>query len=54
MNAYEEFAREAGPSGPLAALEKLRLATARDYQPEVVESLARVLSRPGLTLPRAG
>ncbi|MFG2310037.1 HD-GYP domain-containing protein [Streptomyces sp. NPDC048566] len=54
VNAYEEFAREAGPSGPLAALEKLRLATARDYQPEVVESLARVLSRPGLTLPRAG
>ncbi|MFD7711372.1 HD-GYP domain-containing protein [Streptomyces sp. NPDC059785] len=54
VNAYEEMAREAGPQGPLAALERLRLATARDYQPEVVESLARVLSRPGLTLPQAG
>ncbi|MFJ3225604.1 HD-GYP domain-containing protein [Streptomyces sp. NPDC086783] len=54
VNAYEEMAREAGPGGPLTALEKLRLGTARDYQPEVVESLARVLSRPGLTLPRAG
>jgi hypothetical protein len=54
VNAYEEMAREAGPGGPLTALEKLRLATARDYQPEVVESLARVLSRPGLTLPWAG
>lgn len=54
VNAYEEMARAAGPTGPLTALEKLRLATARDYQPEVVESLARVLSRAGLTLPRAG
>ncbi|MFC9845008.1 HD-GYP domain-containing protein [Streptomyces sp. NPDC060223] len=43
VNAYEEMAREAGPTGPLTALEKLRLGTARDYQPEVVESLARVL-----------
>ena len=43
VNAYEEMAREAGPQGPLTALEKLRLGTARDYQPEVVESLARVL-----------
>ena len=34
-------------SGPLRALEELRLGTARDYQPEVVESLARVLSRGG-------
>ncbi|MFF4353369.1 HD-GYP domain-containing protein [Streptomyces sp. NPDC001530] len=47
VNAYEEMAREAGPGGPLTALEKLRLGTARDYQPEVVESLARVLSRMG-------
>ncbi|MFE1291564.1 HD-GYP domain-containing protein [Streptomyces sp. NPDC058751] len=54
VNAYEEMARAAGPKGPLTALEKLRLATARDYQPEVVESLARVLSRAGLTLPGAG
>ncbi|WP_406473639.1 HD-GYP domain-containing protein [Streptomyces sp. NBC_01615] len=54
VNAYEELAREAGPGGTLTALEKLRLATARDYQPEVVESLARVLLRGGLTLPQAG
>jgi uncharacterized membrane protein len=54
VNAYEEMAREAGPGGPLTALEKLRLGTARDYQPEVVESLARVLSRGSLTLPQAG
>lgn len=43
VNAYEEKARDAGPGGPLRALEELRLGTARDYQPEVVESLARVL-----------
>lgn len=54
VNAYEEMAREAGPGGPLTALEKLRLGTARDYQPEVVESLARVLLRGGLSLPQAG
>ncbi|MET8406850.1 HD domain-containing protein [Streptomyces sp. NPDC005195] len=54
VNAYEELAREAGPGGPLTALEKLRLATARDHQPEVVESLARVLLRGSLTLPQAG
>ncbi|MEV0220509.1 HD domain-containing protein [Streptomyces sp. NPDC050704] len=54
VNAYEEKAREAGPGGPLKALEELRLGTARDYQPEVVESLARVLARDGLTLPSAG
>ncbi|GGX40840.1 HD-GYP domain-containing protein [Streptomyces fructofermentans] len=47
VNAYEEKAREAGPGGPLRALEELRLGTARDYQPEVVESLARVLARSG-------
>jgi len=43
VNAYEEMAREAGPGGALTALEKLRLGTAHDYQPEVVESLARVV-----------
>ncbi|WP_371934760.1 HD-GYP domain-containing protein [Streptomyces sp. KL118A] len=52
-NAYDEMARGEGPSGalggPLKALERLRLATGHDYQPEVVESLARVLSRDGLT-----
>ncbi|WJV51237.1 HD domain-containing protein [Streptomyces flavofungini] len=44
-NAYDEMAREHGPQGPLSALERLRLATGRDYQSEVVEALARVLAR---------
>lgn len=54
VNAYEEKARDAGPGGPLKALEELRLGAAGDYAPEVVESLARVLSRGGLSLPLAG
>ncbi|MCX4698015.1 HD-GYP domain-containing protein [Streptomyces sp. NBC_01373] len=54
VNAYEEKARAAGPGGPLTALEELRLATADEYAPEVVEALARVLSRDCLTLPLAG
>ncbi|MGW2743368.1 HD-GYP domain-containing protein [Streptomyces sp. NPDC001450] len=54
VNAYEEKARDAGPDGPLRALEELRLATAGDYAPEVVESLARVLARDCLTLPAMG
>ncbi|MFJ3666300.1 HD-GYP domain-containing protein [Streptomyces sp. NPDC090106] len=54
VNAYEEKARDAGPGGPLTALEELRLATAGDYAPEVVEALGRVLSRERLTLPQAG
>ncbi|UXY21827.1 metal-dependent phosphohydrolase [Streptomyces cynarae] len=55
VNAYEEMAREeTGPGGPLSALERLRLACARDYQPEVVESLARVLQRDGLRAPAVG
>ncbi|MET8245678.1 HD domain-containing protein [Streptomyces sp. NPDC005202] len=54
VNAYEEKARDAGPGGPLKALEELRLATAGEYAPEVVESLARVLSRDCLTLPATG
>ncbi|MET8831467.1 HD domain-containing protein [Streptomyces sp. NPDC004610] len=49
VNAYEEKAREAGPGGPLTALEELRLATAGDYAPEVVEALARVLANQGGT-----
>ncbi|MFG1669567.1 HD-GYP domain-containing protein [Streptomyces sp. Y7] len=44
VNAYEEKARDAGPDGPLKALEELRLGTSGDYSPEVVGSLARVLS----------
>lgn len=54
VNAYDEKARDAGPGGPLRALEELRLATAGDYAPEVVESLARVLSRDCLMLPATG
>ncbi|MFE6284629.1 HD-GYP domain-containing protein [Streptomyces sp. NPDC057877] len=45
VNAYEERARGAGPGGALTALEELRLGTADDYAPEVVESLARALAR---------
>jgi hypothetical protein len=54
VNAYEEKARDAGPGGPLTALEELRLGTAEEYAPEVVEALARVLTRDCLTLPLAG
>jgi hypothetical protein len=54
VNAYEEKSRDAGPGGALTALEELRLATADDYAPDVVEALARVLSRGGLTSPAAG
>ncbi|MEU3104471.1 HD-GYP domain-containing protein [Streptomyces griseoflavus] len=45
VNAYEEKSREGGPGGPLTALEELRLAAAGEYAPEVVDALARVLSR---------
>jgi hypothetical protein len=55
VNAYDDFAGEsATASGPLSALERLRLGTGRDYQPEVVESLARVLSRGGPAPGRTG
>ncbi|MFD8633533.1 HD-GYP domain-containing protein [Streptomyces sp. NPDC059533] len=50
-NAYEDLTGAVGgsrhPGGSLAALEHLRLGTGRDYQPEVVECLARVLARGG-------
>ncbi|MFD5660488.1 HD-GYP domain-containing protein [Streptomyces hirsutus] len=45
VNAYDEKSRAGGPGGPLTALEELRLGTAGAYAPQVVESLARVLSR---------
>jgi hypothetical protein len=52
VNAYEDLSGEheggGGAGGPLSALERLRLGTGHDYQPEVVESLARVLHRGGL------
>ncbi|MEV5907519.1 HD domain-containing protein [Streptomyces chartreusis] len=54
VNAYEEKSRDAGPDGPLKALEELRLGAAGDYSPEVVGSLAMVLSRDCLTRPGAG
>ncbi|CAM5327725.1 Metal-dependent phosphohydrolase OS=Streptomyces tendae OX=1932 GN=GUR47_14740 PE=4 SV=1 [Streptomyces tendae] len=54
VNAYKEKARDAGPGGVLTALEELRLATTSDCAPEVVEALARVLSRSSLTEPAAG
>lgn len=44
VNAYDDLSGES-PEGALRALERLRLGTAHDYQPEVVESLARVLAR---------
>ncbi|MFD4831499.1 HD-GYP domain-containing protein [Streptomyces uncialis] len=46
-NAYDELVRAQGPGGPLAALERLRLATGHDHQPEVVEALARALAQRG-------
>ncbi|MEV0370216.1 HD domain-containing protein [Streptomyces sp. NPDC050636] len=50
VNAYDDLAGErAGPGGPLRALERLRLSTAQDYEPGVVEALARVLARNGRT-----
>ncbi|WP_030207310.1 HD-GYP domain-containing protein [Streptomyces bikiniensis] len=36
-----------GPGAALDALERLRLGTARDHHPDVVEGLARVLARDG-------
>ncbi|WP_330173693.1 metal-dependent phosphohydrolase [Streptomyces sp. NBC_01498] len=55
VNAYDDLTgASGGTAAGLDALERLRLRTAHDYQPEVVESLARVLSRGGLTPGRAG
>ncbi|MGX8908217.1 HD-GYP domain-containing protein [Streptomyces netropsis] len=53
VRAYDDFATPADyddptgaeARGPLRALERLRLATAYDHEPRVVEALARVLSR---------
>ncbi|MGW1975856.1 HD-GYP domain-containing protein [Streptomyces sp. NPDC001889] len=49
VNAYDDLTRGGaeGAHSPLGALERLRLGTGRDYHPEVVESLARVLGRGG-------
>lgn len=50
VNAYDDLAEDPG-CGPLRALERLRLATARDHEPRVVEALAAVLARGGLAPP---
>ncbi|MFB7172719.1 HD-GYP domain-containing protein [Streptomyces sp. NPDC056254] len=48
VNAYDDLAGGGRhPGGALAALEQLRLGTGKEYQPEVVECLARVLARGG-------
>ncbi|KOU35769.1 HD-GYP domain-containing protein [Streptomyces sp. WM6378] len=50
VNAYDDLAEgSSGPGRSLNALEQLRLGTGRDYHPQVVESLARVLARGCLT-----
>ncbi|MFF6905778.1 HD-GYP domain-containing protein [Streptomyces sp. NPDC012389] len=53
VNAYDDLCGE-GVGGPLGALEELRLSTGHDHQPQVVEALARVLGRGGLTRVGAG
>ncbi|MEU6849993.1 HD domain-containing protein [Actinacidiphila alni] len=47
VNAYEDLTGEPGAAldRRLAALERLRLATAREYDPQVVAALTRVLAR---------
>ncbi|MYU23904.1 metal-dependent phosphohydrolase [Streptomyces sp. SID8352] len=45
VNAYDERARRSGRPRDPAALEGLRPAAGGDYAPDVVEALARVLSR---------
>ncbi|MEU7569549.1 HD domain-containing protein, partial [Streptomyces fradiae] len=52
-NAYDELRGETAPEA-LRALERLRLGTARDYDPAVVESLARVVVRGGVGGPGTG
>ncbi|CAL9305974.1 HD-GYP domain-containing protein [Streptomyces sp. SudanB25_2051] len=47
-NAYDDLSGETAQGAP-RALEHLRLGTARDYDPAVVESLARVVARGGVT-----
>ncbi|MFI8960921.1 HD-GYP domain-containing protein [Streptomyces sp. NPDC053493] len=48
VNAYDDLAAGSAGGG-LGALERLRLGAARDYHPDVVESLARVLARGAAT-----
>ncbi|MFJ6614519.1 HD-GYP domain-containing protein [Streptomyces sp. NPDC091289] len=53
VNAYDDLRGEC-VGGPLGALERLRLSTGHDHQPQVVEALGRVLARGGLTPAGAG
>ncbi|MEU7279681.1 HD domain-containing protein [Streptomyces sp. NPDC045431] len=53
VNAYDDLAGETA-QGSLTALEQLRLGTARDYHPAVVEALARVVARGCVTGRAAG
>ncbi len=53
VNAYDDLCGES-VGGPLRALERLRLGTGHDHQPQVVEALGRVLARGGLTPAGAG
>lgn len=52
-NAYDDLSGETA-QGALRALEHLRLGTARDYHPAVVESLVRVVARGGVEGPAPG
>ncbi|MGH3310239.1 MAG: HD-GYP domain-containing protein [Streptomyces sp.] len=46
VNAYEDMvAGKAAMEGSLRALERLRLESAREYEPRVVEALSRVVAR---------
>ncbi|MEV7372694.1 HD domain-containing protein [Streptomyces sp. NPDC090301] len=47
VNAYDDLAGGERAGAALDALERLRLGTARDHHPDVVECLARVLARGG-------
>ncbi|WP_391652648.1 HD-GYP domain-containing protein [Streptomyces tamarix] len=53
VNAYDDLSGETA-QGALRALEHLRLGTARDYHPAVVESLVRVVARGGVEGPAPG
>ncbi|MEU9979869.1 HD domain-containing protein [Streptomyces sp. NPDC050856] len=53
VNAYDDLVGAGAEEAP-GALERLRLGTARDYHPAVVESLARVLARDGVAGPGPG
>ncbi|EST38628.1 hypothetical protein N566_06390, partial [Streptomycetaceae bacterium MP113-05] len=47
-NAYDDLAAaQDAVTGPLRVLERLRLGAARDYDPRVVEALARVVAAQG-------